>query len=819
MTRWLDLAKIADTRLMRNRFYMQPTNKQRAVILGAGPVGLVCAWQLLEHGWEVDLFEKNDRVGGMCRTWQWRDFLVDTGPHIFHTPDAKLSAFWEEHFGDLFVKGEFWCKNVRGERFDEYWDYPLSWESITKFPQVLKEQVLRELDVCDHQAKARATNYTQYIEAQVGSTLRKMFFETYPKKIWGIPTDEMAPDWAPKRVEFRQKITPFYVNQWNAVGKFGTGCVYERIAEKIRALGGRIHLEQEVRRIVADGTTLTAIEFAQRAPFSLAPDDVVISSLPITLTARFFGYTSALTFRGICSLYLAYRKLSILPGRVHWLYYGDEHIDFNRVTEPKKLSPHVAPNDESYLTAEITYSRGDAIDTMDPEVLARRVAEQMGRVGLAPQADVIDWSINKEPFVYPLQYTGYQEELAKTRAAVSRFPKLYSLGTGGDFNYADSQILFHKAFDTVAVLCDKDSAYTQVVRQMPRCELKSHVTIGSRTIGEGERPFIIAEAGLNHNGSIDMAKALIDAAVEAGVNAVKFQTFTASKRISNKVKGVHYAETVIGLEETLFEMFDRLTLPAEAHVELFAYARAKGLEIFSTPFDETSVELLESLGVALYKIASMDLVNLPLIRIVARTGKPMILSTGMSTMGHIEEALDVIRAEGNAQVALLHCNSSYPAAPAEMNLRAIETLHRAFCVPTGLSDHTFGLSAAHTALARGAHVIERHFTLDRTLEGPDQMLSSEPEEMKRLVTLAETIPLMLGDGIKRIQPNEYQTLNQQRKSLYAARSMKCGEVITISDVMVKGPGGGLLPRYLDIIVGRTVRRDIEEDFPITWDYV
>ena len=191
---------------------------RKAIILGAGPVGLVSAWKLLENGWDVEIYEKLDLVGGMCRTWKWGEFLVDTGPHIYHTPDPNLAKFWEEEFGDLFVKDEYWCKNVKGDNFDEYWDYPLSWESISRYPKDLKAKILEELENRRPEDKARALNYTEYMKAEVGPTLREMFFEKYPKKIWGIDTDDMTPDWAPKRIQFRQKVTPFYHNQWNAVG-------------------------------------------------------------------------------------------------------------------------------------------------------------------------------------------------------------------------------------------------------------------------------------------------------------------------------------------------------------------------------------------------------------------------------------------------------------------------------------------------------------------------------------------------------------------------------------------------------------------------
>ena len=285
------------------------------------------------------------------------------------------------------------------------------------------------------------------------------------------------------------------------------------------------------------------------------------------------------------------------------------------------------------------------------------------------------------------------------------------------------------------------------------------------------------------------------------------------------MKAVKFAGTVIGLEETLYDMFDRLAIPLDEQKELFEYAREKEIEIFSTPFDFESVDFLESLKVSVYKIASMDLVNLPLIEYVAKTGKPLIISTGMSTLGQIEDAVETVAQAGNPNLMLLHCNSSYPSAPSEMNLNVIPTLKRCFNIPVGLSDHTFGLFVSHTAIAIGANLIERHFTLDRTFEGPDHILSSEPDEFAELVTLSKRIPEVLGDGVKRIQPNEYDTLNTQRKSLYAAGDLKTGEVITKEMVTIKGPGGGILPKYIDIVIGRIARKDIEADYPITWEVI
>jgi len=794
-------------------------SKKKAIILGAGPAGLITAWKLLENDWSVEIYEKESVVGGMCRTWKWNDFFVDSGPHIYHNPDKELAKFWDEEFGDLFVKNEFWCKNVKGNNFDEYWDYPLSWESISRYPQELKERILKEIEELNSEKKSQAKNYAEYIEAQVGPTLRKMFFEKYPEKIWGIPTKSMVPEWAPKRIEFRQKVTPFYHKQWNAVGKFGTGCIYERIRDKILNLGGIIYLNSAVEGIDFSSTSIDAIKIAGKGEVKVGKDDVVISTLPITKIAHFLGYESSLQFRGIRTVYLAYKCKTILPEGMHWLYYDSEKVYFNRVTEAKKLSSIIAPEDKSYISAEITFSPGDKIDLMYSKTFIGHVAGQVELVGLAKAEEVVDVDTHIEYFVYPLQYSGYRNELAKTRAAISKFQQLYSLGTGGDFYYADSQILFHKAFDTAAILCGKDSFHSQVIRQTPRCKLNRQVSIEGRKIGGVESAYIIAEAGLNHNGSLPMAKELVKQAKDAGVDAIKFQTFKPGSRISRKIKAVKYAETIIGTEETLFEMFERLAMGNEEQKELFAYARDKGVEIFSTPFDFESADFLNSLGVNLFKIASMDLVNIPLIKYVASIGKPIILSTGMSTLGQIEEAVDAVVGEGNSNLMLLHCNSSYPAAQEEMNLNVIKTLKQSFGIPVGLSDHTIGLFVSHTALSIGADLIERHFTLDRMLEGPYHILSSEPQELAKLVEMSKKIPVLLGDGTKRIQPNEYDTLNIQRKSLYAACDIKKGDIVRKDMIAIKGPGGGILPRYQDIIVGRTARTDIEEDCPITWEVV
>lgn len=794
--------------------------KKNIHIIGAGPIGLVTAWQILKKNknFNVHLYEKNEIVGGMCRTWKWKDYLLDTGPHIFHTPDKNLANFWEREFKELFIKGDFWCKNVSGDKFDQLWDYPLSWESISNYPKNLKTKILDELDNVDHGLKQNATTYSEYVTGMVGKTLSKMFYTTYPEKVWGVPTNELTPEWAPKRISFRNKNKPFYDTQWNAVGKYGTGSIYENIKEKIIKLGGKVYFQNTLTKIIHKNNEINELIFDQKK-IKINSKDIVISSLPITLTLKLLGKKVDLQFRGIRSVYLAYNKKQILKDNLHWLYFGDKKIDFNRVTEPKKMSKFVSPKKSTYLTLEITYNQKDDIDLIDEKKLVKKMVNQVEKVGLAHSKYFIAGSSNKEPFVYPIMKTDYRDNLSYAKSEIMKFEQLYSIGTGGDFNYADSQVLFHKAFDLSDIICDEKSNYLDLIRKSNNKKLNKKIKINNQIIGKGEKAFIIAEAGLNHNGSSKIAKKLIDAAVKSGCDAIKFQTFTKDSRVSKKVKSANYAEKIIGLEESVDEIFSRLSLPYNKQKEIFEYARKKNIEIFSTPFDFESVDFLEKMNVGIYKVASADLVNLPLINYIASKGKPVILSTGMSSLSNIEDAINEFKKTNNPNLALLHCNSSYPAPLSEMNLAVIENLQNMFNIPVGLSDHTLGLFVSQTAITLGASIIERHLTLDRTMEGPDHILSSEPKEFKKLVEIKNKIPLVVGDGEKRIMPNEYETLNTHRKSLYAKVNIKKGETISKNKVSIKGPGGGILPKYIHIIINRKAKQDIEADTPINWDNI
>jgi sialic acid synthase SpsE len=328
-----------------------------------------------------------------------------------------------------------------------------------------------------------------------------------------------------------------------------------------------------------------------------------------------------------------------------------------------------------------------------------------------------------------------------------------------------------------------------------------------------KRCYVIAEIGGNFT-TFDEARALIDAAYECGVDAVKLQTYRAETVASRAA--------VFDMENTgvvsQFDLFKKYEIGQQLHTDVFAYAEAKGLDWFSTPSHEQDVELLEKCGVGAHKIGSDDATNLPFLRYVARTGKPIILSTGMCTLQEVKEAVDALSSEGNSRIVLLHAITSYPTHPQHVNLRAMQTLMREFPkLDVGYSDHTLTPVAGLCAAAMGARVIERHFTTDKQADGPDHRLSSDPPEMTWLVNAIRDFELMRGDGIKRPAESEVTTRINNRKSIVLARDLPAGHRLSITDLAVKRPGSGIAPKHLNDVVGRTLARATEADGVLQWD--
>jgi len=324
--------------------------------------------------------------------------------------------------------------------------------------------------------------------------------------------------------------------------------------------------------------------------------------------------------------------------------------------------------------------------------------------------------------------------------------------------------------------------------------------------------FIIAEIGVNHNGSKDIAKKMIDLAAESGVDAVKFQTGIPELVMSRYAQKAKYQlENTRNNGEGQLEMVKKLELPIDAYKEFKIYAEQRGLRFMSTPFDLKSVQYLDSIGMETWKIPSGEITNLPYLIAVGRIKKPIILSTGMSTLQEIQEAVRILKKEGCSDIFLLHCNTQYPTPYEDVNLRAMDTIQKATGLPVGYSDHTLGIEVPVAAVAMGAVIIEKHFTLDRTLSGPDHKASLEPAELKAMVRAIRNIEIALGDGVKRVTPSECENMEIARKSIIASRWIRRGEPFCEDNITTKRPGSGISPMKWFDVLGKPAPRDFEED--------
>ena len=327
------------------------------------------------------------------------------------------------------------------------------------------------------------------------------------------------------------------------------------------------------------------------------------------------------------------------------------------------------------------------------------------------------------------------------------------------------------------------------------------------------RTLIIAEAGVNHNGDINLAKQLIDAAAEAGADLVKFQTFSADRLATRIAEKAEYQSQNTDNQESQYEMLRRLELTPEMHNQLILHCAKRNIGFFSTGFDIESVDLLVSLGQNHFKIPSGEITNLPHLRHIGRIRKSVILSTGMATMDEIEAAINVLEQAGTtrADITVLHCTTEYPTPMNEVNLRAMQSIKNTFGVAVGYSDHTSGIEVAIVAAALGATVIEKHFTMDRNLLGPDHKASLEPGELKAMVAAIRNIEIALGDGVKRVTASEAKNIAVARKSLVAKRAISLGEVFSVENLTTKRPGTGISPMQWDEVIGSVAVRDFLPD--------
>jgi len=348
------------------------------------------------------------------------------------------------------------------------------------------------------------------------------------------------------------------------------------------------------------------------------------------------------------------------------------------------------------------------------------------------------------------------------------------------------------------------------------------VKIGNKRVGDENPAFIMAELGINHMGDPNLAKKMIDKAKECGVDAVKLQTFETEDFVSDeKIQYVYYEgrDRRRKVKESMFKMFKRYELNFKEQKKLFDYARSIGMEIFSTPSFKEGVDFLDKIGVNVFKVGSDDLTNLNLIKHIAEKGKPIILSTGMSTLGEIEEAISTVQDVGNRDIVLLHCASLYPASVERCNLRAIESMKRMFELPVGFSDHTMGTLIPTIAVAMGANMIEKHFTLDKDLPGPDHWFSADAEELKKLVTDIRSAEKAMGKKRKMLYDFEKEAHAAHRRSIVANCDIAKGSIIKEEMIHFKRPGNGLPPKFEKFVIGKKAKAQIKKNEQITFDKI
>lgn len=334
-----------------------------------------------------------------------------------------------------------------------------------------------------------------------------------------------------------------------------------------------------------------------------------------------------------------------------------------------------------------------------------------------------------------------------------------------------------------------------------------------------QKTIIIAEAGVNHNGTISIAKKLVDIAAEAGADIIKFQTFTAENLVSKSAAKATYQIENTGTSETQWEMLKKLELGFNDHKTLIAYCKKKKIQFLSTPFDLPSIDLLVELGISIFKIPSGEINNLPFLQKIGKLRKTVILSTGMSELCEIKDAIDILTSEGTDRnkITVLHCNTEYPTPMEDVNLTAMLTIKKELNVAVGYSDHTLGIEIPIAAVAMGATIIEKHFTLDKEMEGPDHVASLAPNELKDMITAIRNIDVALGNGIKKPSFSEQKNIMVARKSIHISKNLFAGQIITQSDLIMKRPGDGISPMKLNDVVGRKSLKNLDADHKISWE--
>ena len=790
----------------------------KAYVLGGGVSGLVSAYELLKRGTLVEIFEKENDVGGLAACTKWGGTILDQGPHIYHSPDPDMINYLKKEFGDVLFEKDHFAANLKSGK---YYPYPISQEFIDDLDEVTKTKIKSELEFIEKTKKQDKTKnegktFDDYVRSIAGDTLTKLFFTDYPRKLWGLSTRELDANWAPKRVQILKKKRAFYGDQYSAVGLNGSYSVINSLKEKIMELGGRIHTKCEVRNIIYDGSQIKKIQLTNRC-LDIKSNEVVVNTLSASINSKILKFKTNLHYRGVHIVYVKVSNVEALPKQFDFIYVDDSNILFNRVSDQNRFVANPSTN-ETVLCCEITYTKNDEHDRTDSSEIEKTVCGQLVELGLLKDAEILDSKSLKLCSVYPMFYLNYRRDLSKYLNFMNSFSNMYLIGSLAEYAYSDLQILMAKGRDLATLIHSETLSRNQLVKSGGVDYLDKTFTVGEFEIGKKGTAFIIAEIGLNHNGSIELAKQLVDSAVQAGCDAVKLQSYKSKKRVSPESRFNRYLERVLDTEETDFEMFKRYELTKLQTEEIFNYAKSKGILIFSAAFDEESLSELLELQVDMIKVASFDLRNFSLLKEIAKSQKPTLLSTGMANLSNIEQAVSIFKDAGSSKVGIFQCTSVYPCPPEAINLNVMETLRRSFGCPVGLSDHSSGQHISLAAVAMGATIIEKHITLDHNLEGPDHALSLTPQQLCEFCNNVREVNAAKGTSVKR--PTELEKITALRfiKSMHAIKDIEIGEPLSKEHFEYVAPSWGVLEVDEKVVMGRKVARRISKGEPITLEH-
>lgn len=747
----------------------------KAFVIGAGPSGISLAWFLSKKKWDVELIEKENYVGGLGssrdKTYKGEKIVLDSGPHIFHTNDNEMINIWKEYFSDSLEEKVLFSANCRGKEFFDFHDYPISKEGLKK-----KDIKISEID--NKINPFLFSNYRDYMKARVGEVIEKEYFRKYPKKLWGISTNLMRADWAPKRIEIRQKIEPFFINQWVATSKYGSGYIYNKMKKDILKNKGILRLKTRVEEFQFDKNTINKIK-TNKGFIVVQDKDIIISCLPTFVLGKILKSNVDCKYRGVIII-TAVHSIKELPNNYAWLYFDSEEIVFTRVTNFSKLSPN-ASKELNIFMYEIPFNSDHEINEA---IILDKFNSSLKKISWLNKTfiEIIDFQL--ERFVYPLREMGFEKNISKVHSVADSLNNLIRSGTAAEFEYGDVQICFRKSLDlsndlkTHPKVSKKIEFYNNKKQFIAQSNLKDLVNLNNPVE-------FIAEIGLNHNGSLDLAKKLIDISVDANCDYVKLQLYSSETRANKFTRDAFYKEDSDGEGENLYEIFKRCELSFENMKNLYEYSVKAGIRLFFSAFDRESVKNAHQINPSLIKISSMDLTNFEVCDEASNLFQKIIMSTGMSTIEDIDKSVNFIKRKIGDNLTLLHCVSSYPMDINNIALGTIDLL-RKFTDKVGYSDHSLDPFTTLLAISRGAQIIEKHITLDKKLSGPDHIHSLEKKELKELVFNIHNFDNILSSrsGLIGVEHKEYR---RQKKGYYYKKDINAGELLKFEDLILMPP--------------------------------